>query len=217
MPAARDAAPLVMLPGTLCDARVFAPVLERLGLGASVADMHGAESAADLARLILARAPKKFSLCAFSLGAVVAFEIVAQAPERVERLALIGGNAGLLSPEFIAARANLDRHTFVAPHETEIVHRMAAEASDETWRQQTAITLSRADSRPRLSGIAVPTLVLCGNDDSICPPELSREIAAAIPRSRLAIIVNAGHYVTLDQPQAVTTELVAWLAMPAQS
>ena len=94
-----------MLPGTLCDARLYAPVVERLGLPATIPALAGAETAAALAQLILAAAPERFSLCGFSLGAIVALEIVAQAPERVERLALIGCNPGVLDSKARAARA----------------------------------------------------------------------------------------------------------------
>ena len=209
------AAPLVMLPGTLSDARLFGAVLNHLDARATVPALDGAVSAAAVAHLILAQSPDRISLCGFSLGAIVALEIIAQAPHRVERLALIGCNPGVLSADAAAARAALDRADFVSAEDPELAHSMAADASDDSWQRQTAITLSRADSRPRLSSIGVPTLVICGAGDRICPPEMSREIAAAIPGARLAIIARAGHYVTLEQPERVADELAAWLAMPA--
>src|SRR5690349_18408038 len=94
---AAPAAPLVMLPGTLCDARLFGPLLDVLGLTAAVPELSGAETAADVAGALLTSLPDRFALCGFSLGAIVALEIAAQAPERVERLALIGCNPGTLS------------------------------------------------------------------------------------------------------------------------
>ena len=214
---AAAAAPLLLLPGTLCDARLFAPVLERMGLRATVPPLAGASSAAAMAQLILAAAPRHFSLAGFSLGAIVALEIIAQAPERVERLALIGSNPGVLPPAARASRAVLERTQFLAPQDPLLLHEMAIGTPPGAYRQQTAMTLSRVDSRPRLPRIAVPTLVLCGEADRTCPPAMSREIAAAIPQARLAIIAGAGHYVTLDRPDAVATELAAWLATPSPS
>ncbi|MEQ1770625.1 MAG: alpha/beta hydrolase [Devosia sp.] len=215
--ASQVAAPLVMLPGTLCDARVFGPVLKRLGIDAQVTELIGAETTGAMAQLILAQAPDRISLCGFSLGAIVALEIVARAPQRVERLALIGCNPGLLDTRARRTRAAQRREEFTTAGDPQLVRLMAEEASEDSWHQQTAITLSRADSLPRLRHIACPTLVLCGAQDPICPPALSRTIADAIPGGHLAIIEQAGHYVTLDQPEAVATEIAAWLATPTHS
>ena len=71
-----------------------------------------------------------------------------------------------------------------------------------------------ADSRPRLSRIGVPTLVLCGAQDRTCPPAMSITIAEAIPHARLKIVPDAGHYLPLERPDLVAHELTAWLAMP---
>ena len=211
---ASDAAPLLMLPGTLCDGRLYAPVLERLGLTASIPALAGAETAAALAQLILADAPRRFSLCGFSLGAIVALEIVAPAPERVERLALIGCNPGVLDGTARAFRVRLSQDEFAGADAPPLVRAMATATPGETYRQQTAITVGRADSRPRLSRIDVPTLVLCGAQDRTCPPAMSTAIADAIAHARLTIVPGAGHYLPLERPDVVADELAAWLAMP---
>jgi len=57
------------------------------------------------------------------------------------------------------------------------------------------------DIRDRLPGIAVPTLVLGGNEDWICAPEFSREIAGLIPGARLEIFADCGHAMRSDQPE----------------
>ena len=101
---AAEMPPLFLLPGTLADDTVFAPVLERLGLTSAWMRLAGATSAAEMAKLILATAPPRFTLIGFSLGAIMALEVVAQAPERIERLALLGCNARDLTPEKAAAR-----------------------------------------------------------------------------------------------------------------
>ena len=225
---AKDA-PLLMLPGTLCDERLFVPVLAALGRDATVLPLRDAESAAAMAELVLAGAPACFSLCGFSLGAIVALEIMAQAPERVERLALIGCNPGPMDSERAEARAAVAARDFVAwscgsPNGASgkdslraLLDAMAAGLSPTDYHQQTEMTLHRADSRPRLGEIEVPTLVICGADDRICPPALSRDTAFAIAGSRLAIIPNAGHYVLLENPVAVAHELAAWLDQPTRS
>lgn len=210
-------APLVLLPGTLCDARLYAGVLGRLNMPASIPALAGAESVVGMAQLILATAPARMSLCGFSLGAIVALEIIAQAPERVERLALIGCNPGMLDIDARMARAVLPQAEFATEDDLPLVHLMAVEALPESYREQTQMTVGRADSRPRLSRIDVPTLVMCGAQDRVCPPAMSVATASAIVGSRVVIVPDAGHYLPLERPDVVANELAAWLAMPAQS
>lgn len=216
-PVDAPAAPLLMLPGTLCDARLYAPVLERVGVRAAVPELTGADSATEMARSILGGAPPRFSLCGFSLGAIVALEITALAPQRVERLALIGCNPGRLDDKSRATRAALTQSDFATEDDCPLVHLMARDTTPETYRQQTRMTLDRADSRPRLSRIDVPTLVMCGAQDRTCPPAMSIGIAGAIPHARLVIVPGAGHYLPLERPQVVADELAAWLAMPVHN
>lgn len=206
--------PLVMLPGTLCDARVFAPVLAHLNVTSTVVPLSGAVSTSAMAEAVLAQSGPTFSLLGFSLGAIVALEIVARAPGRIARLALIGCNPGVLDPPARRERAQISRADFIRRHVPPAAQAMAAATSEADWQAQTAMTLTRQNSIPRLGRIGVPTLVLCGADDDICPPSMSRSIASAIPGARLAIIGGAGHYTTLDQPQAVAQDLAAWLATP---
>jgi pimeloyl-ACP methyl ester carboxylesterase len=49
----------------------------------------------------------------------------------------------------------------------------------------------------------IPVLVICGSDDRMTPASFGRALAAGIPGARLVIIKNAGHYINLEQPQAV--------------
>jgi pimeloyl-ACP methyl ester carboxylesterase len=165
----------------------------------------------------------------------VALEMVAQAPDRIERLALLGCNARATPPDKAAAR----RATIAVAEREGIESSIAGvwDASVPAWRyddqsfrveleamalatplphfrDQIEIAINRVDSRPRLGKIDVPTLVACGEEDRVCPPELSVEIAAAIPGATLAILERAGHYLTLDQPEAVARLLRDWLAMP---
>jgi proline iminopeptidase len=71
----------------------------------------------------------------------------------------------------------------------------------------------------RLGEITVPTLVMAGRHDFLCPPECQRELAAGIPGARLRIVERAGHSPDLEQPaevlQAVSDFLSAGVAVPA--
>lgn len=68
-------------------------------------------------------------------------------------------------------------------------------------RQQDA--LQGWSSHGRLHAITCPTLVICGEDDGMTPPENSRQIAALIPGARLELIPQCGHNPMLEKPEAV--------------
>ena len=225
---------IVLVPGLLCTARLYAeqiPTLRRLG-PVTVADHTRDDSMAAIAERILADAPPRFALAGLSMGGYVAFEIVRRAPERVARLALLSTSARLDPPEISERRrrqiafAEDGRFGAVAGMQFPLlVHRsrlddeglqtlvrlMADEiGADAFVRQQTAI-IGRADSRPDLAAIACPTLVVVGDGDELIAPENSVEIADGIPGARLVTIAECGHLSTLERPEQMTAALTEWL------
>ena len=226
---------LLLLPGLLCDAALWQPQLARFGdrLDCRVADLTGAESVAGLARAALDQAPERFALAGLSMGGYVALEILRQAPERVQRLALLDTSARPDSPEQLKRRRGLialsrrGRFNGVTPRLlpmlvhaarleepalTGIVIAMAERIGRDAFlRQQTAI-MARPDSRPILTRITCPTLVLCGRQDALTPPALSEELAAGISGARLEIVEACGHLASLERPEAVNAAFTAWLA-----
>jgi pimeloyl-ACP methyl ester carboxylesterase len=231
---AGGAVPILLLPGTLCDARIFEPFAKTF-TGHLVSDisMSGAKSTKALARRILAEAPPVFALVGFSLGGIVALEIAAIAPDRVAGLALIATtarpdaveNAALRRRAVADARARgLAAHFIdhVWPGATAPANKnvailraqgvaMAEAVGIEAFAEQAEIAIARADSRPRLPALKMPTLVLCGAADRVCPPERHSEIADAMPGVELIIIPDAGHLVLLEAPAAVAPHLARWM------
>ena len=65
----------------------------------SVADHTRNDTMSGIARAILAKAPNRFALCGLSMGGSIAFEMMRQAPDRIERLALLGTSALSDTPE----------------------------------------------------------------------------------------------------------------------
>lgn len=227
--------PLVLLPGLLCDAAVWAPqAADLVDIAAiTIGDLTGADSIADMAQRILASAPPVFALAGFSMGGYVAFEIMRRAPEQVSRLALLDTSARPDTPARAQQRRDLialaERGAFkgvtpqllpqwVHPGRMQDPDFVAAVAAmtmrvgrDAFIRQQTAI-LGRPDFRPGLSRIRVPTVVICGRHDQATPVEAAREIAADIDGARLVVVEECGHLSTLEQPAAVNAALRAWLS-----
>ena len=69
----------------------------------------------------------------------------------------------------------------------------------------------RIDSRPTLETITVPTLVVVGTEDTLTPPADARQMAAAIPRSRLVTVEGAGHLSPAEQPAVVNAAIAEFL------
>jgi len=92
------------------------------------------------------------------------------------------------------------------------VRAMAAETGPEVFVRQQKAIMSRQDSRPLLSEIGCPTLVLVGDGDELTTPELAREIAGGITSSRLVVVPNCGHLSTIERPEPVNAALAQWLA-----
>lgn len=225
--------PLVLLPGTLCDARVFEPMLgllpdraTRVMISAEETDTRSA------AKRILADAAARFALAGFSLGGIIALEMAALAPERIAGLALIDSNARPVATELHAERRreamlganDLDRYVreimwtrYVGADRVDdralqdLIAAMAVEGGARMLANQVEVNLSRSDSRPRLGRVTQPTLVLAGSEDALCLPEMQSEMAELLPAATLAMMPGAGHFALLEQPAAVAMHVGAWL------
>lgn len=223
--------PVVLIPGLIASPRFYAaqmPSLWRLG-PVTIADHTRDDSMAALAARILAAAPPRFALAGHSMGGYIAFEILRQAPDRVERLALLDTSARADTPEQSAKRdsqialarsgpyaaiAALQFPAFVHPsraRDATLRRYMRAMAGDNDAdvfiRQQTAIK-GRPDSRDLLATIRCPTLVVVGDADAPTPPERAQEIAAGIAGARLVTIAACGHMTAIERPEIVTQALV---------
>jgi len=225
--------PLLLLPGTACDGCVFAPLLQALGdVDAIVGDMSGANTMPHLAEKILSAAPRRFALLGFSLGGMAALELIAQQPERIERLCLVDTNprpdpeANAAVRRAAVARARADgMDTFildtwpkpVSPTNAEnanlrdTICAMARNTGPDKLAGHAEVAIHRADSRPRLGDIHVPTLILAGEHERVCPLELHQEMAEGIPGSEYHTIPNAGHFALLENPAAMAVHVRRWL------
>lgn len=229
-----DRTPLLLLPGLLCDARLWRDQVAGLHDVADVrvADLTLDDGVAAMAQRALGGAPERFALAALSMGGYVAFEILRQAPERVTRLALLATSASPDTAERAARRraalSSLRHGRFtgvtrrllpqlVHPDRVDTplgddVRAMAERVGGEAFlRQQTAI-LGRPDSRPTLASIAVPTLIAVGDADVLTPLAESRAMFRAIPGASLHVFGRCGHLPAMEHPTKTTALLRGWLA-----
>lgn len=226
--------PTVLVPGLLCSPRLYAaqlPALWRFGPVVVASHRHG-DSMATIATRILATAPPRFALAGLSMGGYLAFEIMRQAGDRVERLALLNTTPYPDTPEKTSGRneqiamaedgkfaevVSLLSQVWLRPARRtdpvllQVIRQMADETGAEAFVRQERAIMNRPDSRPGLAAISCPTLVLAGTEDNVVVAAHAAEMADQIPRARLMVIPECGHLSSLEQPAAVTQALVDWL------
>jgi len=65
---------------------------------------------------------------------------------------------------------------------------------------------------PLLSGVQTETLIVWGRDDRIVPLGCGEQYARALPKSRLTVVDGAGHFVEMEQPEALAKLIVQFAA-----
>ncbi len=93
-----------------------------------------------------------------------------------------------------------------------VVRRMAMETGAPRFLGQQRAIMSRADSRPSLAAITVPTLLIRGAQDGITTEAHQAEILAGVVGSRLVVVEDCGHLPTLEKPLTTNRILADWLA-----
>jgi pimeloyl-ACP methyl ester carboxylesterase len=224
---------VLFLPGFMCDARLFGPqraCLESEGFQTMVGDLRGQDSVEALAASVLGSAPDRFALVGLSLGGIVALEVLRQAAERVTHLALLNATARADAASE-RRRAQLERvargelRAIVteelaplyfgpsnrSPERLALVLDMAQALGAGVFARQTRALLNRHSYVGMLGEVECPALVVGGAEDVVCPLEIQREIAGAIPAARLVAIAGCGHLSTIERPGDVSGALLELL------
>jgi pimeloyl-ACP methyl ester carboxylesterase len=225
--------PLVLLPGMMCDARLFEA---QTAAFSSTRAVHigpmREDSVTASAAHILRDAPPLFALAGLSMGGIVAMEVLRLAPDRVDRIALLDTNHRAETVEIRARRepqiekvqmGKLEgvmrdemkpNYLTDGPHRARILDlclEMAKTLGPEVFVAQSRALQNRPDQTVTLQSCAVPALILCGRDDMLCPVHRHESMHSLIARSTLEIIEKAGHLPTLEQPEQTTAALARWL------
>ena len=229
---------IVLVPGMMCDERLFACQAEGLKQEAQrtfeviIPRLDSAASIQGLASKILAETPPSFALCGLSMGGIVAMEIIAQAPQRIERLALLDTNplaetiegvmrrnrqiadvkkgrlkqvmAEEMKPHYLVDGPNKQAHL-------DLCMDMALKLGEEVFVAQSLALRDRLAQIQTLRAVRCPTLILHGKEDRLCPPERHYLMQDLIPHARLVEVDKAGHLPPIEMPDEVTAHLCQWL------
>ena len=223
-----------MVPGMMCDERIFSPQIEELSknLEVTVADISSFPTVRELASDLLKKAPKSFSLLGHSMGGIVAMEIYSQEPNRIEKLILMDTNPkaeldevklkrepqikDVREGKLLEVMRDEMKPNYLAESENkssvlDVCMDMALSLGPDVFINQSRALQKRADQLNTIQSINIPVLIMCGAEDKLCSVERHEMMHNMISDSDLKIINNAGHMPTLEQPRETTEVLKEWL------
>jgi len=227
---------LILLPGMMCDARLFAPQTEAFGSTHDVLVPSLHQTSIDaMAEAVLAAAPDgPINVAGLSMGGIVAMAMLEKAPQRIARLGLLDSNHHADAPERfdIRNRQIADVRTgrlreviidemkpvYLAPENRsdqdllDLLVDMAMDVGAEAFVAQSVALRDRPERSAALRAYPGPALVLCGAEDRLCPPERHHEMVALLRDAELVLVPGAGHISTLENPAAVNAAFRNWLS-----
>ncbi len=182
----------------------------------SIADL-GADALALLDRI----GAQRVCFAGLSIGGMVGMWLAANAPDRIDRLALLCTSPRFPPPEAWAQRAALVREHGTAAVANSIVQRwftrgFAERTPEVTARMRAMVAstpaegyagccdaLEKADMHPELSRITAPTMVVAGADDPASPPEHGERITSDVHGAQLRVLDSAAHLASWERADIV--------------
>lgn len=172
-----------------------------------------------LATLIETLALGPAHVAGLSWGGTVALELYRRYPELVASLILAdtyAGWKGSLPEDEVNARVEGVLRMLAAPDEklahpnlfagdppaefVPLLDKMTADVRPESLRTE-VLVMAEADQRDLLPRIAVPTLLIWGEQDVRSPVSVARQFEQAIPDTKLVVIRGGGHMSNLERPE----------------
>jgi pimeloyl-ACP methyl ester carboxylesterase len=172
---------------------------------------------------------ERAAVAGHSFGAMLAAEIAAHYPRRVEQLVLVSP-LGLWNDEYPVAdlfaltASEMPELLFADPASSAAAGVAAAEGDVEALvaLAQSMTTAAKflwpipdRGLARRLPRITAPTLVLFGAEDRFVPPRYADDFAAAIPGTRSKLIDGAGHMLPVERPDEVLAAVGEFLGAGA--
>jgi len=229
---------LDLVPGTLCDERMWGRLLPLLGDGFEFhhVPLHKASSRAQMQELIGAHTAPKANLVAFSLGAYLAVEYALANPERVNSLVIIASSARGLQEKEKATRLRiiplLEKNHYTGmtqmrlreilapehmddPAIVDVIQAMAVELGKDVLLTQFRTTIERPDLISRTGELRCPVLAVASEQDKLVAADDVREFSRYNPAIELHVLQEGtGHMIPLEAPQALASHLLNFYRAP---
>ena len=225
----------------LADAGFHAVAWDMPGYGhSSIVDPYDfATLAEECLELIDVLDPVRLVLVGHSMGGMVAQEVAARRPDRVDALVLAGTSAAFGKPDgdwqrrFVDERtAPLDDGKSMAELASQLVGPMLSPDVDDRARAEAIDVMSQVppltyrlalqalmgfDRRADLASLAMPVLLVAGDDDRNAPPAVMKGMAERIPLASYRVLECCGHLMTFERPAAFNDALLTFLRSLAVS
>jgi pimeloyl-ACP methyl ester carboxylesterase len=220
---------VLLLSGNMCDARLWAggdgaifKAIAGHGLTHRCVDFRDDSSITAMANRALELVAGPLIVIGFSMGGIVALEMARIAPDRLIGLGLIDttSHADTRGPQRLRQQDDVRagkleqvvvqelKPNYLAPcHAGDtglltLLCDMAMQLGPGVFIAQSEALRTRADLTPTLGALTMPVLLACGAHDALCPPSVHHEMANLISQAHLHIVADAGHILSLEQPQA---------------
>jgi len=220
---------LVLLPGFMCDADLWAdmlPDLARIGR-VHYGDVYQDDTLAGMAQCVLEGSPERFILVGFSMGGFVARVLTLAAPERVIGVAFVASSArgysaeertrrqagwqpGNRPPRTNGVAAGLHPDCERDPVLLERLRSMQRRLGPEVRARQAALV--RNDGYADLERITCPALVVACRQDRLRTFAETERMAQCLPHARFEVIEDCGHMAPLERPRELAALLTDWIA-----
>lgn len=229
--------PVLLIPGVMCDARLFAHQIEQLSLNRPVMvtlPTHGV-SVEEISAVIFKQAPASFAVVGIGLGGQIALDLVRRGVNRVSRIVLLSTDPLAENPQVAAARdarivaaragrlaqAMIEEYPDTSLTQSDAlpdlrakVQLMAETLGEGVFIRQSRAMQRRPDQQKTLRRALLPALILAGARDQTVPMRRHEFIAGLMPFAKLQVIEGAGTLAPLEQPEAVTAALESFLQGP---
>ena len=230
---------VLLLPGMMCDARMWAAQIQAIKCPVIVPDISLHDNFVDMAASVLRDAPDRFAVAGLSMGGILAFELWRQAPDRITHMALLDTNPFADPPDRQSSRLQQIEQVFAGSLRElaveslkplylaesnrddedllKVILDMVLELGPDTFQRQSLALRNRTDSVETLALINCPVTVICGSEDTLCPLSHHEYMASRIPNAELIVIDDCGHLSSMEQADAVSNELLRLFAQTPNS
>ncbi|NGZ84709.1 alpha/beta fold hydrolase [Duganella aceris] len=221
---------LDLVPGTLCDARMWSRLTPLLGDGFefNYVPLYMAQDRPQMRQILSDHCAPQANIVAFSLGVYMALEFALAHPERVKSLVLIAGSAQGLSEKEKELRERtiplLERTVYAGlsgmrlreilhpthkddQHTIDLIQQMALDLGKDVLITQFRASMNRPDVMDRLHEITCPVLLVGAHEDKLVNPAILPEMQPLFPNASLRLYEGTGHMIPLEVPELLAADL----------